>query len=169
MTPFSPRSFAVTLTTADALAWETLPRDGRRSDFWLLMGLAVGGGMVLGLMPDDWSGGWRFWAIGGSLCVLAFCLFVFVRTLASYLKARSRIPVSIAQDVNILSHGIEAVSGETRHMLAQDAIGAVVATPTHLFVASRDDLIILPLAAFESPEDLQQTAIMIEAALHDDD
>ncbi|SFZ84919.1 hypothetical protein SAMN02983003_2284 [Devosia enhydra] len=170
MTPFEPRSLAShTLTSADALAWETLPRDGRRSDFWLLIGLAGGGGMILGFLPDEWTDGWRFWAIGGFFCVLAFGIFVLVRTLLAYRKARRRIPVPITQTVDILPHGIAVVSGSGRRVLAREAIATVVATATHLFVAGADDLVIVPLGVFDDAADLQRTGQMIEAALRDDD
>ncbi|MGV3650794.1 MAG: hypothetical protein ACO1OK_05175 [Devosia sp.] len=170
MTQFEPRSLAShTLTAADALAWETLPRDNRRTDFWLLIGLAGGGGMILGIMPDEWTEGWRFWAIGGAFCVLAFGIFVLARTLHAYRKARRRIPRPISQEISILPNGIEIIGGPGQRFVAREAIVAVVLTASHVFISGADELVILPLRAFDDAQDLHQTGLMMEAALRDDD
>jgi hypothetical protein len=160
-----PRRYDAMLTSADALAWETLPRDGSRREFYLIIAIAVGLGMLLGLLPDAWTEGWRFYAIGLSFCVLGYCLWTVIRTLLAYRRARARIPAPTPLHVEQDATGFTVTTneGSQRHRL--DDIAAVLPTAVHLFLVGKDMLIILPLAAFESGEDMHQTGLAIEAAL----
>lgn len=161
----APRVYEAMLTSADAMAWEALPRDGSRRELFLAIGLAIVLGMALGLMPDDWTEGWRFYAIGLSFCVLGFCLWTVAKTLSAYGRARRRIPaptpLRVTQGPD--GFGVTTDQGTCHYRLA--AIATVTPTATHLFLAGPEGLVILPLAAFESPEDMAATGLAIEAAL----
>jgi hypothetical protein len=163
------RRYSALVTSADALAWERLPSDGRRRDLWLMIGLAVVAGVGLGMLPEPWTEGWRFYVVGLSFCVLGYCCWMAIRTLDDYLRARRRIPGPMEIAVSQWGDHFEvSADGRTRY-LAREAIGAVVATDTHLFIASADDLIILPVSAFESVEDMKSTARALEDQLRDPD
>jgi len=169
MTPPPLRVYSTLLTSADALAWETLPRDGRKRDFFLLIALAIVAGLALGLVPEDWTAGWRFYGVGLSFCVLGYCLWIAITTFDAYLRARRRVPGPMEVRVAQWLDRFEVTENGRTRFVALESIMAVTVTATHLFIFDGKDLIILPVSAFDSDADMRATAAALELQLRDPD
>lgn len=159
MTP--PRlDLSFSLTAADALAWESLPRTlagWRLFVFYLWLGAA---GLWLAVLPEHW--------IRGQLAsLLLLLLFVALHwagaslatTLAAHRRARRRIPAPLGARLidtgAVLSWQIGAYPVQS---IAPAAIRQVLLTPRHLFLDAPPALVIVPLAAFDSPAAAQEFA-----------
>jgi hypothetical protein len=167
--PEPVRRYTARLTSADALVWETLPRDGRRRDLVLLIAIAAIAGLGLGMLPESWTEGWRFYAAGLCFGALGYGCWVGIRRLDAQLRAHRRIPRPVETAVAEWGDHFEIAEAGRSRFIAFETIGAVVATPAHLFVASGSDLIILPVAAFESEADMRASAEALEARLREPD
>lgn len=150
--PQPPGRYAFMLTRADALAYETLPREimGWRR---ILLFLWVGsGGMVVAILPEDWVGGegsLRFWAILLACVAIQFALATAAMTAWAHVRAARRLPRPVA--VTMLDHvdHLEWQEQGVVSVFASETIGPVIRTLTHLFVHVDSRVLILPVRAFD--------------------
>lgn len=162
-----------TLTRADALAYESLPRELRGWRFLvLLIWLATAGG-VLGLLPEEWigpEGGWLFWLVGVLLLGIAAAVAIGVMTLARHFRARRRVPAPIAMRVEEWGDYLAITEAGNRvRRLPYAKVGQTILTPGHLFLVAPPDLLILPAHSFADPAEMSALARRIDAAGHDTD
>lgn len=146
-----------TLTTSDALAYESLPREivgWRRWSFLIWLAAA---GMALALLPGEWvgpEGGPRFWVALVLLLGAFWALAVLVMTLNTHRRARRRVPAPTAVAVKQWGDGLEVAEAGRTFTVPYDTIADVAATTGHVFVSAPPLAIIIPVAAFPSAEDM---------------
>jgi len=146
------RAFTYTLTTADALAYECLPREMRGWRKWLLLLWLAGMGGLVAFLPVEWvgpEGGWMFWVAGALLVGLGWLIATAIMTTATRRRARRRTPV--AQVVTLEQWGDHlAVTVDGRQsFVAWETIAAVTLGKTHVFIDAPPQVIIVPLRAFD--------------------
>ncbi|MEO6396309.1 MAG: hypothetical protein ABIO40_10420 [Devosia sp.] len=145
------RTTTFTLTRADALAYERHRRrlsPGRAVLLLLWLALA---GLVLLLIPDNWSGKLNmpsFWALGAVLVTIQYVLAMLVWAFNDIGRARRRVPraheVTLEEFVDRI--GVTG-SGIPRYVRFSDA-GRPLITASHIFLGKPHNLIILPRSAF---------------------
>ena len=158
-------TFRYTLTAADALAYERLPRKLRTPQtimFVVWLGL---GGFLLAALPPDLAGAtWspRYWATGAALVAVQYAIFVAVRGWVRHRRARFRVPapreVTVSQWPNRLT---VTELGRSRD-IEFAAIGALLPTQAHLFIAAGDDLVIMPAIAFGTDRGMNELVEAID-------
>lgn len=140
-----------TLTTADALTYEALPREMVGWRKWLLLvWLAVAGGSVA-FLPAEWVGpewGWRFWLIALALVGLAYAIATFVMTLATHRRARRRTPAPMVATLEQWGDHLALTIGERQLFIAYETIADVAIGKAHVFITAPPEALIVPLAAF---------------------
>lgn len=163
----SPRLLDITLTPADALAWEMLPRPWRGVR---LVGLYVwlgSVGLVLAMLPEELVGHQaelRFWIIGLVLIGIAYAISVLLTNVAARLRARRRLAAGARQRVEVWPDHLILVGTAGRQRIDDAETGAPVLTATHLFVPFADDVIILPATAFPRRADMEALVARLDAA-----
>ena len=158
--------YCYTLTAADALAYERLPRElPGLQKFALFVWLGLGGA-ALGLLPETITGslyGVQFWLLGAVLIGVQYLIFRLVRGALRWLRARRRYPqpveIGLEQWADRL---ILTQAGRTRTISFQ-AIGMLLPTPNALFAAVGKDLLIVPRRAFAGENDIMALADAIDA------
>lgn len=161
--PFRHLSFM--LTRADALAYETLPREigGWRL---ILLFVWVGlGGMAVAMLPEGWvgeEGGWRFWAFIAASGFAQYGLAMVVMHLYAHWRAARRLRHPIA--VEVLDHvdHLEWRENGVPVFVAPETINAIIKTPTHVFICVSGRVLILPTRAFGSGHDMTAFAEELE-------
>jgi hypothetical protein len=140
-----------TLTTADALAYEALPREMVGWRKWLLLvWLALAGGSVA-FLPTEWIGpewGWRFWLIALALVGLAYAIATVVMTLATNRRARRRIPAPAVVTLEQWGDHLALTIGERQQFVAYETIADVAIGKAHIFITAPPEGLIVPLTAF---------------------
>ncbi|MCX5568133.1 hypothetical protein [Kaistia nematophila] len=140
------------LTRADALAYETLPREIMGWRRILLFLWAGSGGMAVAFLPEGWVGGegsLRFWAILLACVAIQFGLATAAMTAWAYVKAARRLPRPVA--VTMLDH-VDRLEWQEQGVIsvfASETIGPVIQTLTHLFVHAGGRVLILPVRTFD--------------------
>ncbi len=157
------RRYEVTLSSADALAYEMLPRtySGRKKLALVLPFFAIGAGV--GLLPEAWIAGWQFYAIGAVLALGWYGLFTLMVNLRSRRRARRRFPRPVT--LTIADHGghLEVTGDGQPRLYAFELFNAVIRAERHLFLPAGDDVVILPRNVFE-PGEFEALADRIDAA-----
>lgn len=144
---------AYTLTPADALAFEVLPRElsgWRKVLFLLWLG---GAGVVLALLSPEWTGpegGWQFWLVGAGLVAVAWLVAAGAMTVRRYVRARRRVPGPVAVTLRQWPDHLEVVVGGRTTYVAYETIAGVTTTAGHVFVTAPPEVVIVPAAAFAS-------------------
>lgn len=154
-----------TLTPADALAWERLPRElrgWRRLLFFLWLAAA---GAWLTVLPERWIAG----KLSQLLALLPFValhwgLASLAMSLAARRRARRRIPAPV--QVRLVEQG-QMLSWQLGESAPQEitpaTIRQVLLTRSHLFLDAPPALVILPVAAFETAQAAQDFATRWDA------
>lgn len=160
-TPLAIHRFA--LTRADAMAYESSRRltGWRHWAFLIWLGL---GGVWVGLLPDEWVEGWRFWVIGAVAIGAHYLVARVVLTLLSHARAARRVPAAIAVELEEWGDHLAMQRGDQHIVVALETIAATALTPTHLFIHVPPEVLIIPRSAFQSPEDSAALAARIDAA-----
>mgnify|MGYP001049358372 CR=1 FL=1 len=146
-----------TLTTADALAYEVLPREmvgWRKLLFFLWLGSV---GAIIALLPPEWVGtewGWQFWLVAIGLMGLAWLLAAAAMTVSRHLAARRRLPSPATVELKQWPDHLEIVTAGRQSFVAYETIAAVTTTPTHVFVTAPPQVVILPASAFASAAEM---------------
>lgn len=158
------RVYEYTLTPADALAYETLPRALGGWRFALLaIWLAASGG-VLAVLPEAWigpEGGWLFWLVGIVLLGIAAAIAVGVMTFATRLRARRLVPAPREMRVEEWGdHFSIATEGRTS-FIAYETINVAIVGPAHLFVVAKPDVLIIPERAFTNCTEMRPLARLL--------
>lgn len=152
----------------DALAWETVPREmrGRRKAVMLLW--LAGAGVVLALLPDEFvgaEGSLRYYAVLIGLLAVQYGIAMLFLTAHRHLRARRWFPVPVQVDLQFWGdHLVETRSDRpSPQVIVPEYCGNFITTPTHMFVPYlRDQVLIVPLAAFASAADMKAEAAAYE-------
>ncbi len=146
-----------TLTTADALAYEALPREMVGWRKWLLLvWLAVAGGMVA-FLPAEWIGpewAWRFWLIALLLVGITYAIATVVMTLATKRRARHRIPAPAVVTLEQWGDHLALTIGERQQFVAYETLADVAIGKAHVFITAPPQVLIVPLTAFADRDEL---------------
>ncbi|HQZ11468.1 MAG TPA: hypothetical protein PK286_01165 [Devosia sp.] len=148
---------AYTLTSADALAYEALPREMTGWRKWAFLLWLAAAGVVLALLPRDWVGpeyGWRFWLALAVLFAAFWGIATLVMTLNVQRRARHRIPAARAVELTRRGNRLEITDAGRSYAVTYDAIADVTEAGDHLFITAPPEVIIVPLRAFESREQM---------------
>lgn len=140
-----------TLTSADALAYEMLPRDLVGWRRWLLLVWLGAAGSLVAWLPADLVGpewGWRFWLFAVGFVGIAYGLASLAMTLDARRRARHRIPGPIAVELRQWGDHLDIERAGQRRFVAYETINAVIVAEAHVFIVVRPDVLIVPLFAF---------------------
>ncbi|HVW92511.1 MAG TPA: hypothetical protein VHB74_07880 [Devosia sp.] len=140
-----------TLTAADALAYERLPRaltGMQRATLYLWLVLA---GILLVALPPELVGtisSPRFWLTGAAFLIIQWFIYTGLRWWWQRSRAQAHYPHPV--DISLEpfdDHLLITENGRTRRIPFEE-IGVLLPTATHLFMAVGRDLVIVPRAAF---------------------
>ena len=158
------RVYEYTLTPADALAYETLPRTLGGWRFALLaIWLAASGG-VLAVLPEAWigpEGGWLFWLVGIVLLGIAAAVAIGVMTLATNLRARRLVPAPRLMRVEEWGDHFSIATEGRSSAIAYEAINVAIVGAAHLFVVTKPDVLIIPEHAFADRTEMRPLARLL--------
>ena len=146
--------FRFTVTWQDALAYERLPRDLpslQKITLYLWLGLA---GIVLIALPPEVVGeinSIRFWLTGAALVLLQYAIFIVLRGITRFNRARYRYPTPANIVLEQWPEHLAIENAGKTHDVHFEQIGALLPTAQRLFIASGPDLIIVPVSAFGTP------------------
>lgn len=146
-----------TLTTADALAYETLPRELVGWRKWLLLVWLAAAGGVTAFLPAEWIGpewGWRFWLVALLLVGIAYGLATVVMTLATHRRARRRVPAPTVVVLEQWGDHLSASVGGRQLFIAYETIADVAIGKAHVFVTAPPEALIVPLSAFADRDEM---------------
>lgn len=153
------------LTPADALAWEYRPMDltGWRKLGLLAPWIALGMGWAAAEpLADPLARGAV--AVGAAIAVwLAVRMLV---TRAQRQRARARLPLPVDMICRVWADHLEVrpETGDAAPLIVGPrTIRQVLRTPGHLFVETAPALLIVPRAAFASPDEMAAVAARCEA------
>ena len=159
-----------TLTTADALAYETLPREMVGWRKWLLLvGLAVAGGLVA-FLPTEWVGpewGWRFWLAALLLVGIAYALATAVMTFAARRRARRRVPSPSVVTLEQWGDHLAVTIGGRQQFIAYETIADVAIGKSHVFITAPPEALIVPLSAFADRDEMTAFGEDIDRLSHE--
>jgi hypothetical protein len=163
-------TLSYTLTPADALAYETLPREMIGWRKWALLLWLAGMGGVVAFLPHEWvgpEGGWRFWVIGLALVGVAYAVATLAMTLARHARARRRVPAPVTMVVERWGDHLAIDTAGSRGFIAWETVAAVNATATHVFINAPPQVVIIPLSAFEDAQEMAAFARDIDRLSQD--
>lgn len=159
-----------TLTTTDALAFETLPRELVGWRKWLLLvWLAVAGGLVA-FLPAEWVGpewGWRFWLAALVLVGIAYGLATAVMTLATHRRARRRVPAPSVVTLEQWGDHLAVTIGGRQQFIAYETIADVAIGKSHVFITAPPEALIVPLSAFADRDEMTAFGEDIDRLSHE--
>jgi hypothetical protein len=159
-----------TLTTADALAYEALPREMVGWRKWLLLvWLAVAGGLVA-FLPAEWVGpewGWRFWLAALVLVGIAYALATGAMTLATRRRARKRIPAPTVATLEQWGDHLAVTVGGRQLFVAYETIADVAIGKSHVFITAPPEALIVPLSAFADRDEMTAFGEDIDRLSHE--
>lgn len=164
--------YAFVLTRADALAYETLPREITGWRRFLLILWAGSGGMAVAFLPEGWvgsEGGWWFWALILTSIAVQYGLAMVAMTACAHYRAAHRMPRPIEVTVLDQVDHLEWQEPGGTFVVASETIGPVIETPAHLFVHVDDRVLILPLRAFGSGVEMSAFASELDRRSGDED
>lgn len=140
-----------TLTTADALAYEKLPREMIGWRKWALLVWLGGMGGLVAFLPREWigpEGGWLFWVAGLALVGLGWLLAAALMTLNTYRRARRRIQAPQTVTLEQWGDHLAIDTDGRRSFIAYETIAAVTIGPADVFIDAPPSVLIVPLRAF---------------------
>lgn len=144
------------LEPADALAYESLPRElggWRQIAFMAWMASA---GAVLAALPESVVGSpweWRLIAAGAATVAIFWLASLAWRRLLARWRAHRRLPRAVMAELAEFDDRLrETIDGVPREMAAGE-IGVVHVLPTLIVVESRWHAILVPATAFDGAED----------------
>ena len=159
-------AYRFTLTAADALAYERLPRElPGLQKFALFVWLGLGGA-ALGLLPETITGslyGVQFWLLGAVLIGVQYLIFRLVRGALRWLRARRRYPQPVDIGLEQWPDRLVLTQAGRPRTIPFQAISMLLPTPNALFAAVDKDLLIVPRRAFAEDNDIMALADAIDA------
>jgi hypothetical protein len=156
---------------ADALAYESRPRElrgWRKLVFFVWIALAGAG---VALLPEGWTSGegdWRFWFYGLGFASILYGIAVVVMTFHDRLRAQRRLPRPV--DVVLEQWGDHLAVTENGGMrfIAFETISTAYASVSHAIIVVENDVVIVPRRAFAEPGDMEAFAAFLDAFGADD-
>jgi hypothetical protein len=152
----------------DALAWESLPHEMRGWRKGVMLLWLAGAGIALAALPEAVAGAEgsvQYYAMLVGLLTVQYGIATAALTGARYLRARRRF----AQPVQVRlefwgDHLVESRSDLAGpQVIVPEYCGVFIATPSHMFVPYlRDQVLIVPVSAFTSADDLRAEAAAYE-------
>jgi hypothetical protein len=146
-----------TLTTADALAYEALPRELIGWRKWLLLVWLAAAGGAVAFLPVEWIGpewGWRFWLAALALVGLAYGVATLVMTLATRRRARRRVPAPMVATLQQWGDHLAVTTAERQLFVAYETIADVAIGKAHVFITAPPEALIVPLSAFADRDEM---------------
>jgi len=146
-----PTPLRYTLTTADALAYERLPRaltGMQRATLYLWLVIA---GVLLVALPPELVGtiaSPRFWLTGAIFLIIQWFIYVGARWWWQRSRARMRYPRPVDIELETFDDRLELAENGRPCTIPFDEIGMMLPTADYLFLAAGRELIIVPRTAF---------------------
>jgi hypothetical protein len=140
-----------TLTSADALAYERLPRQltgMQRATLYLWLVIA---GILLVALPPELVGtiaSPRFWLTGAIFLIVQWFIYVGLRWWWQRSRAESRFPRPVEVELEQFDDRLLLTENGKARTIPFDEIGMMLPAANHLFLAAGRDLIIVPRRAF---------------------
>lgn len=145
------------LEPADALAFESLPRELAGWRLIAYTGWMASAGWVLALLPESLVGSpwdWRFVVAGGVLVGAFWLASHGWRNLLARWRAHRRLSRAVFAELVEFDDCLrETINGATRDMTATE-IGIVHVLPDMIVVESRRHAILVPASAFDDADDM---------------
>lgn len=152
----------------DTLAWESLPREMRGWRKGVMLLWLAAAGVVLALLPQKFvgaEGSLRYYAILIGLLAVQYGIATLILTAHRHLRARQRFTAPAQVELQFWGdHLVETRSDRpAQQVIVPEFCGSFIATQTHMFVPYlRDQVLIVPLAAFTSAADMKAEAAACE-------
>lgn len=161
-----PRAWAYQLTTADALAWEMLPRELRGWRWPAFIVFIASAGAWVTVLTDHLGvseGGWSHLLLMMAAGALHWLIVTIVMNWRMRVRARRRIPapldVEVEDHVDHLLIRATPMDGATAtRVVSFDLVRECFADAGRLFLHDVSDVLIMPLAVFEDEADMRATA-----------
>ena len=156
------------LDWTDALAWESLPREMQGWRKVVMVLWLAGAGVVLALLPETVAGSEgtvHYYAMLAGLLAVQYAVATIALFGLRHLRARRRFPRPV--QVRLEFWGDHLVEHRSDFAAAQVIVpeycGRFIATSRHMFVPYlRHHILIVPVAAFDSADDLRAEAAAYE-------
>ena len=144
------------LEPADALAYESLPRELAGWRLIAFMAWMASAGGVLAALPEGLVGSpweWRLIAAGAAFVAIFWLASLALRQLLARIRAHRRLPRAVMAELAEFNDCLrETIDGVTREMTATE-IGVVHVLPDLIVVESRRHAILVPASAFDDADD----------------
>lgn len=156
-----------TLTRADALAYERYARPmGWRRTAGLILWLALAA-PILWLIPNDWSGNVTlpaFWALAAVVLAILYTLAMIAWTMGDMRRARRRVRTAHEVTMEEYTDRLEVTGAGIPRYVNFAEVAKPVVTPTHLFIGSGPNAVIIPRRAFAEEESFDALAARLQGA-----
>lgn len=155
-----------TLTAADALAYERLPRTltgMQRATLYLWLVLA---GVLLVALPPELVGtisSPRFWLTGAAFLIIQWFIYTALRWWWQRSRARARYPRPVDISLEQFDDHLQLTENGRTWNIPFGDIGVLLPTASHLFMAAGRDLVIVPVAAFGNAGGMDDIVARIDA------
>lgn len=152
----------------DALAWEVLPREMRGWRKGVMLLWLAAAGVALALLPERVAGAEgsvQYYAVLVGLLAVQYALAAGVMTAARHLRARRRFPRPVQVRLAFWGDHLEESRSDLTapQVIVPEYCGVFITTPSHMFVPYlRDQVLIVPVSAFDSAETMQAEAASYE-------
>lgn len=159
-----------TLTAADALAYERLPRSltgMQRATLYLWLVLA---GILLVALPPELVGtisSPRFWLTGAAFLIVQWFVYIGLRAWWQRARAQARYPAPVEVAVEPFDDHLLLTEGGRTRSIPFEEIGMMLPAASHLFMAVGRDLVIIPLTAFGDQAGMDELVGRIDAYARD--
>lgn len=163
-------TLAYTLTPADALAYERLPRERRGWGQVLFYIWIACAGAALVALPQEWTGdegSIRFYLVGAALIALFWISANLMRDQFRRIRAYRLVPEPVAVQLEVWGDHIAIDRGGQQSFLAYETIAAVQRDESRVFIIGPSALVIVPRSAFADDAALAAFAADIDARSRD--
>ena len=142
--------YRYTLTSADALAWESLPREmsGRQMLVFVVALILAGG--ALAFLPERWTEGLLFWVWLVWVALAAYTVSTVMNRSAARARAMARFPRPTDIVIEDWDHALSVREGREERHIAFETILAVTRGKEHMFLpVDQEPPVIIPNTAMD--------------------
>lgn len=161
--------YRFTLTSADALAWETLPREMSNTQKLVFVVTLVAAGGGLALVPERWTEGVLYWVWLVWVALAAYTVSTVMNRSAQRARAIARFPRPTDVVIEAWDNALSVREGRDERHIGFGTILAVTRGKEHLFLpVDGEPPVIIPNRALDRASRDSLAARIILAIRHAD-
>jgi hypothetical protein len=160
-------TYSYTLTKADALVWEMLPREIVGWRLGALLAVVALGALLMALLPADLIGAefsLQYLMSAAAIFGVLFALTAAAMTQQRYARATRRVPVPQPVVLEVWPDQLVTLTDGAERSIRFSEIGKVLLLPTHVMLALREGPVIVPRLAFASDAGMASFGARMEQA-----